>query len=149
MADSFREVVPMALVEMNWNPARRELRQFGGIMLIGCGIVGAVLWLYGHPSAGKVIWVVGAAVGLPGLAFPPAVKPVYLLLSLVSWPVGWVMSYLILGIFYYVIITGTGLVFRLIGRDALQLRFDPNAKTYWRAKVLPGPEEKQRYFSQF
>ncbi len=139
----------MPLVEMKWNPSRRELRQFGGIMLVGCAVVGAVLRWYGHPSAAAVVWAIGTIVGVLGLIIPPAAKPVYLFLSLVSWPVGWVMSYVILGIVYYIVITGTGMVFRLLGRDPLQLNRDPSATTYWKPKVLPRPEEKQRYFSQF
>jgi hypothetical protein len=40
-----------------------------------------------------------------------------------------------------------GLIFRLIGRDALCRKFDPEAPTYW----LPHRQTKkvERYFQQF
>lgn len=139
----------MAMIDLNWNPTSRELRVFGVIMLIGCGIVGALAWSWGHPTVAKVVWGVGAVVGVVALVVPIAAKPVYLLLAVVSWPIGFVMSYVVLGIFYYVIITGTGLVFRLVGRDPLQRRLDPEASTYWQPKVLPDPQDRQRYFRQF
>ncbi len=139
----------MAMIDINWNPTSRELRVFGVIMLIGCGIVGGLLWSWGYPTAAKVVWGVGGAVGVVALLVPIAAKPVYLLLTVVSWPIGFVMSYLVLGLFYYVIITGTGLVFRVIGRDPLQRRLDPEATTYWEPKSLPDANDKRRYFRQF
>ncbi len=139
----------MALIDINWTPTRRELRQFAVITLIGCAIVGAVLRWYGYASAGTVVWAVGVVIGLVGLVVPLAAKPVYLLLSVVSWPIGFVVSYVVLAVFYYGIITGTGLIFRLLGRDPLHLRPDPEATSYWQPKSLPDPENKQRYFRQF
>lgn len=139
----------MALVDINWKPNRRELRVFATIMLIGCSIVAAVLWSYDHASAAKVVGCIGVVVGAMGLIVPPAVKPAYLLLTVVSWPIGFVLSYVVMGVFYYVIITGTGLVFRLVGRDPLHRRFEPDATTYWQPKNLPGAENKERYFRQF
>jgi len=139
----------MALIEINWNPTRREQRRFAGIMLVGCTVVGAILRGYAHPGAAVAVWGIGAVIGGVGLLFPSAVRPVYLLLTVVTWPIGWVMSYVFLGLFYYIVITGTGVVFRLLGRDPLRRRFDPRAETYWQPKVLPGPEDKSRYFRQF
>ncbi len=139
----------MALVEMNWTPTRRELRQFAAITLVACAIIGGVLRWTDHPTVSTVIWAAGAAVGLVGLVAPSAVRPVFLLLSVVSWPIGVVVSYVVLAVFYYVIITGTGLAFRLAGRDPLHRKFDPEAESYWQPKVLPGVEDKERYFRQF
>lgn len=139
----------MALVDINWTPTRRELRQFAVITLVGCAIVGAILRGYDHRTAATVVWAVGAVIGLVGLAVPVAVKPVFLALSAVSWPIGFVLSYVVLGIFYYVVITGTGLAFRLVGRDPLHLKPDPTATTYWEPKSLPDPQNKSRYFRQF
>ena len=139
----------MALVEMNWTPTRRELRQVAVITLIGCAIVGGVLRWYGHPTAATVVWAIGAVVGPIGLIAPVLVKPVFLVLSIVSWPIGFVVSYVVMAVFYYVIITGTGMIFRLVGRDPLHRKPDPEATTYWQPKVLPGAKNRERYFRQF
>ncbi len=139
----------MALIDINWNPTPRELRTFGIVTLIGCAIVGLVLWSYALVTAAKVIWGVGAVIFVLGLALPAAAKPIYLLLSAVSWPIGYVISHVVLAVFYYGLVTGTGLVFRLVGRDPLQRRFDPQAETYWQAKALPEAGDRDRYFRQF
>lgn len=139
----------MGLVDINWTPNRRELRIFSAITLVGCGIIAGVLWSYGYATPAKIVGGIGLAVGVVGLILPPAVKPVYMFLSVVSWPIGAVVSYVVMGIFYYVIITGTGLAFRLVGRDPLQRSPDPNASTYWQPKHLPDEESKERYFRQF
>ena len=62
---------------------------------------------------------------------PIALKPVYLGLTLATWPIGWVVSHLALAVVYYGVITPIALVFRLIGRDAMNRRFDRDATTYW------------------
>ena len=139
----------MALVEMNWTPTRRELRTFAVVTLIGCAVIGGLLRWWGHPSVSTGIWCAGAVIGLIGLVVPPAVKPVFLLLSLVSWPIGFVVSYVVLGIFFYIVITATGMVFRVLGRDPLHRKPDPDATTYWQPKSLPDVDQRDRYFRQF
>ncbi len=50
-------------------------------------------------------------------------------------------------ILFYLIFTPVGLIVRLIGRDALQRRFDGQAKTYWSPLEIDIPAK--RYFRQF
>ena len=58
-----------------------------------------------------------------------------------------VVSLLIMSLFYFGIITPLGLLFRLIGRDAMCRRFDARAQTYW---VRHEPSQTaERYFQQF
>jgi hypothetical protein len=62
-------------------------------------------------------------------------------------PIGLVVSFVMLGLFYFLLITPLGLVFRLLGRDPLHRRFDPKAETYW---VEHQPADRpERYFQQF
>jgi L-asparagine transporter-like permease len=65
----------------------------------------------------------------------------------VAYPIGVVMSYLIMGVFFFLIVTSLGLIFRLAGRDPLRRRFEATARSYW---IPHRPAEKtDRYFSQF
>jgi hypothetical protein len=54
---------------------------------------------------------------------------------------------LVLGLMYFGVITPVALLFRLLGRDALQRRFQPQTDTYWRPK--PGATDVHSYFRQF
>ncbi|MCP5041400.1 MAG: hypothetical protein GY944_10275, partial [bacterium] len=60
---------------------------------------------------------------------------------------GFVLSYLIMGALFFLIITPTGLVMKAIGRDPLERKFDPDAETYWRDCRPARPNE--HYFRQF
>jgi hypothetical protein len=51
-----------------------------------------------------------------------------------------------MGIFYFLVLTPIGIIFKLFGRDPLNRRFLPVAPTYWslRQNVI----DKERYFHQ-
>jgi hypothetical protein len=57
------------------------------------------------------------------------------------------MSFLVLAVIWYGVFTLVALVFRLIGRDALQRSFEPDAPTYWQPKALP--TDPRRYLRQY
>lgn len=50
-----------------------------------------------------------------------------------------VVSPIVLGMLFFLVVTPTGLVMRLLGRDLLTLRRDPREKSYWIARRPPGP----------
>lgn len=52
-----------------------------------------------------------------------------------------VMSPLILGLIYFCVFTPMGLVMRAFGRDALKMRFERAAPTYWVKRDPPGPTD--------
>lgn len=137
----------MALLDINWNPKPRELRQFAVLWLVVFGLIGAYsLWGRGSLPAAAAFWVVAAA-GLVGYLRPGFLRPVYILWMALAWPIGWTISHLLLLSVYYLVLTPIGLLMRLFGNDPLQRRFDPSAKTYWTPHD-PGADEA-RYFKQF
>jgi hypothetical protein len=46
---------------------------------------------------------------------------------------------IIMGLLFYLVVTPTGLVMRMLGKDLLRLRFDRQAKSYWIDRRPPGP----------
>ena len=69
------------------------------------------------------------------------------LLSLAAFPVGFVVSHLVLAILFFGVLTPAGLLMRLLGRDPLERKFDEGRKSYW--VDLPEPKEPRDYFRQF
>jgi hypothetical protein len=53
----------------------------------------------------------------------------------------------VLAMVYYGIFTPIGLGLRLMGRDPLRRRFDPQARSYWVDRRAPA--DVKRYFRQF
>ena len=48
-----------------------------------------------------------------------------------AFPIGFVLSYLIMGTLYFLIIGPIALLFRVLGRDSMRRAYDPKASTYW------------------
>ncbi|HQR50033.1 MAG TPA: SxtJ family membrane protein, partial [Methylophilaceae bacterium] len=51
-----------------------------------------------------------------------------------------IVSPIALGILFFVVVTPTGLLMRLLGKDPLRLRFERSAKSYWIVRTPPGPD---------
>jgi len=50
-----------------------------------------------------------------------------------------IVSPIALGILFFLVVTPTGLLMRLFGKDPLRLRYDPAADSYWLKLDPPGP----------
>jgi hypothetical protein len=146
------------MIKLDLRPTDRMLRTFGLIGLIVFGIFALTLWLWGRivfiplPGAAQrpvmyVCLALAAWCALGSAAAPRILQPLYVVLTLISYPIGLVMSYLILGFLFYVVLTPIGLFFRLIGRDAMTRKFEPALATYWVQRRPPA--DARRYFRQF
>jgi hypothetical protein len=138
----------MSLVEINWNPEKRELRKFGVIAVVVLGIAGIILrFVFGAAFIPALsVAIAGLCIFLITLISARAGRLVYLALTIAALPIGLVISVILMGTFYFLILTPVGLVFKLIGRDSLQRKFEPDAKTYWTSRKHTGDIE--RYFHQ-
>jgi hypothetical protein len=138
----------MAVIEINKNPSKKELAWFGLMFLAFFGLIGGIVWWRFQAQTGAyTLWSVAAAVVVVYYAAPSLQKPIYLGWLYAAFPIGWVVSHLVMGIIYYLVITPIALVFKVIGRDALERRIDKNAKTYWVEHRTGG--DPKRYFKQF
>lgn len=109
---------------------KSELRKFGITVGIALLVLAGVLYLKHHAI---YVWfaTVGAALLVLGLAVPIILKPVYRVWMAFAFALGWFNTRLILGIIFYLIFTPVGLIMRLFGRDALRLRLQRDAESYW------------------
>ncbi|MEP7353854.1 MAG: SxtJ family membrane protein [Acidobacteriota bacterium] len=58
-----------------------------------------------------------------------------------------IMTPLVLGVIFYALITPVAFVMRVFGRDALGLKLDSQAKTYWKTREPgPAPESMRQQF---
>jgi hypothetical protein len=146
----------MKMIELDLRPDRTRLRQFGWLALVVFGLLagwsawrGHVMGIeLGESSPVPVVFGVLAGVsGLFSLFWPPGNRVLYTAMTIVAWPIGTVVSYTIMLILFYLVLTPVALVFRLIGRDALHRRIDPQARSYWVEHQTP--DRLDRYFRQF
>lgn len=141
------------MVEIDWNPDRQKLREFGWISLAGFGLIGLLLgWRFGWIENGQwlfpsIIWSIGLLSAILALIAPLLLKPIYWIMTAISAVVGPIVATLILGLLFLLVFLPIGMFFRLRGRNWLQLKPDRQASSYW-LPADPSPHPKQ-YFRQF
>ena len=139
----------MAVIEINRNPTRRELNQFGFIWLGFLVLFGAIArFKLGAPNLALGLWVAAVVVPVVGWVIPSVMRAVFLGMSYAAWPIGFVVSHVILALVYYLVFTPIGLAMRLFGYDPMKRRFDDGVSSYW-VERDPAASEAKRYFRQF
>ena len=138
----------MSLIRINRSPSRRQLAVFAAGWTLSLALVG---WLFpvtlGGVSLREICWILAVVVPGVGLAIPRFLKGTYLASAYAALPIGLVVSYVILGMIYYLVLTPVGLLLRLRGYDPLRSRIEPDAKTYWIEREAS--VDTDRYFRQF
>ncbi len=138
----------MAMPPIVWRPDRKLLNEFAEGWMFAFGMVGAFSALMkGNTRAAIVLWIVAVAGRAVGLLRPQWLRPLFVGLTLATWPIGWVVSNLILIVVYFGLFTPIAAIFKLSGRDAMKRRFDPSAETYW--ETYPADASKERYLRPF
>jgi hypothetical protein len=136
-------------MEVEWHPTGRQLRVFGLSGLVASILAASILHFVWGVAAfwGIVVLAAGAGIFLCSLISQTATRLLYVGLTLVAMPIGLVVSYILLGAFYFLLLMPLALLFRLIGRDSLRRKYEPQAGSYW---VAHKPTENmERYLHQF
>jgi hypothetical protein len=135
----------MAVFRINTNPGQRQLRQFGLLCIV---LLPLIAWGWG--GSGSIIQttaMIGAGLGLLGIFAPKLLKPVFIGLVLVSFPIGLIVGELVLLMIFVGVFLPMALLFRMIGRDALQRRMSVQSETFWVPRNAPA--NVRRYFQQY
>jgi hypothetical protein len=66
---------------------------------------------------------------------------------MLAFPIGFVVSHVVLAVLFFGVLTPVGLILRLLGRDPLQRHFESDKKSYW--ADLPDSIPQGDYFRQF
>jgi len=135
------------MIAIQWNPSEKQLRQFAGIWFPAfCGLVGySIGHKTGHWSEVEIGWVLAGLLSVGGLVLPALIRPIFVGLILLTFPMGWVVSHLLLGLIFYGVVTPMGLILRIRGHDPLQLK-KPNGNSVWKTSV--GKTDATRYLRQ-
>lgn len=141
------------MIKVDLKPPESQLRQFGWIALLGFPLMGIMLtrtitgaWQFDHP-----LFLTLAGVGVLTFVLakisPKLILPIYVGLMIIAAPIGLVVSFVVMSIIFYLMITPLGLLFRLFGRDPLHKAPDPKLESYWHVrKEQPAPSS---YLKQY
>lgn len=138
----------MAIVDINWNPSRKELKVFSLLLIVFFAIIASVAYYKGASTeTASMIAVGGSAVGIAGVLFPRFIRVVYVVWMATVFPIGIVVSNVMIAVVFYTVVCPIGILSKLAGRNVLQLGFDREARTYWnRREPTRNP---RRYFRQY
>ena len=125
----------------------RELRKFGWLVGGVFTALASLMWLR-HKAYFPYFLVPGVMLIAFGFLRPKALKYVYVAWMSVAIVIGFVVSNVILTLFFFLVITPIGLITRLLGKDFLALKIDREARTYWipRERATKTPAEYERQF---
>ena len=107
---------------------------FAGVFLV----IGAGPLFFGHSIH---LWslLLSAVFAVLALIAPAVLAPLNRLWTKFGLLLHKIVSPVVLGIMFYLVITPMGAVMRLLGKDPLRLRKDRDAATYWIERTPPGP----------
>ena len=121
-----------------------ELRKFGLLF----GFIGAVAGTYlVWKESPYWPWVLGAAgcFALTGVVAPRLLRPIYGVWMKLAFVLAWINTRLLLGLFFYLVMTPIGLILRVMGKDLLDKRIDRARRSYWvRREAAPFNAEQYR-----
>ena len=129
------------------NASKKEVKKFGITFAIILTLVAGYL-IYSNSDiwpwfiSGAAFFIVTALVGFPVL------RPVYVWWMKFAFLLAWINTRVLLSVFFYLVITPTGLLMRLFGKDFLDEKIDRSSKSYWVKKERGSfdPKNYERLF---
>ncbi len=129
-------------------PSSRDMTVLALIFLVIPGIIGAYLAFWKHSGNGYIWMVAGAVLCLTRLV-PPLFRVIHRLWIEFSVVLGYFVSRILLTIIFFLVITPTGIIMRLVGKDPMERKLDPAATSYWTRREDEADRGLERYEKQF
>ena len=134
--------------DLPFNPSRRALRQFAALWLVCFLALGATQYFVrNRPLLGLTLAAAAVMLGIPGLMRPSLLRWVFVACMVVTFPIGWLLSLLVLLALYFLVFTPVAALLRLRGRDVLGRTPAPERDSFWEPKNTP--LDVRGYFRQY
>jgi hypothetical protein len=131
---------------VNRQPSRWQLTIFALLWMAVAVLLHARSLSHGHTWLAEARIVAGLLAPASFVFGWEGVRRLYVGACYAAYPLGWVVSHLVLAAVYFAIFTPAGWLLRRFQGDPLQREFKPDAPTYWIPRG-PAPEARS-YFRQ-
>lgn len=116
-------------------------RGFGFVFAVVFALIGLFPLIGGGPPRWWSLGIAGLFV-LVALVYPRVLRPLNVLWFKFGMLLHHVVTPVVLGLIFFIAVTPTGVIMRLLGKRPLPLEPDPAAASYWIHREPPGPEPK-------
>lgn len=120
----------MSSIKKPTKSREKVCKEFGELMALVCFLFDVVL-IYQGKDASLILVLVGSFFLLSAIASPLVLSPLERLWMGFAEKLSVVMTYFILCLSFYLIITPTGFLYRLFNRNPMGLKVDKQAKSYF------------------
>ena len=116
-------------------------RSFGATFVLVFALVAAYAW---WTAATWALWPLGLAALTLAITMlrPKTLAPLNRLWMKLAALLNRVVSPVVMGVIFFGIFTPVAWFMRIIGRDTMHRRFDPELQSYWIERTPPGPDPK-------
>jgi hypothetical protein len=127
---------------------KKDLKQFGITLGLILALLGTIQYFKHHISIYPWFFLFSVLSILLGIIAPALLRPIYKLFIKLTHAIGWFNTRVILIICYYIILTPTGLVMRLLGKDFLDKKIEKSVDSYWikKDRFAPNKETLEKQF---
>jgi hypothetical protein len=134
-------------IRLHLNPDLRMLRQFG-LLCVAFSVAVAYVHsrTYGADSIVIGLFTAATVAGVSAVIAPRLLKPIFVAWSIAAFPIGWIVSHLILALLFYGVFTPVGFALRILRVDSLQLQ-NPKSASHWKDRSQPA--DLKQYFRQY
>lgn len=128
-------------------PTPADLRKFALVFGGALAILGSLAW-YRDSAVAPYLLVPAALVVLLGLLAPKLLRGLFYAWMAIGLVLGTVVTAIILSLVFFLTLTPIALVMRLLGKDPLNRRLEPEAQSYWIPKQYE-PRHRDRFRKYF
>ena len=129
-------------------PQSRDLTILALLFLAILSVIGAFQLFWKGSDSGHY-WIGAGVVFAATRLVPPLFRQLYRFWIRLSVILGYFISRIILIITYFVAAAPVGIIMRILGKDPMERKRDPQAPTYWIKRDVEEDFSVERYEKQF
>ena len=109
-------------------------KKFGSAFFLIFIILGTFFFVINKIFLSTLCFIFSSIIGFLAIFFPVLLKPLKYSWFKIAYFLNLIFSPFIIGFIFFVFFTPFSMILKFLGRNELNLRDDPDSKTYWRDK---------------
>ena len=135
------------LAKINWRPGHAEIKYFANTLIVLAIVFAGILLLMGKAKPALFVGVGGLVLAIACRIAPLVGRWTYLLWTAVSFALSMLVSPIVIGIIFYLVLTPIALMARVSGKDELRLKRRSEGASYFQsAEYDTSPDAFKRQY---